>query len=188
MWILLVGVIGFLLFFLYDILQILDSQKAKGAMFTLGMLLLFFSSFGLILLRCQKNGFAFRPILLLPALFVILFFVLLIHSLFFALPADTYQQVEGERTLVSNGVYALCRHPGVLWFTGLYLSLWFFFGGGLLLSAAILYSLLNLAYASMQDVWVFPKQFGGYAEYRKQTPFLIPNPRSIRACFDTWNT
>ena len=50
-----------------------------------------------------------------------IFFVLLIYTLFFALPFDkTYQNESEKRMAYTEGVYALCRHPGVLWFIGFY--------------------------------------------------------------------
>ena len=62
------------------------------------------------------------------------FLLLLIYALFFALPfQETYVVQNVGNKVCAQGMYALCRHPGVLWFTGFYLSfhyglLWAAFG------------------------------------------------------------
>ncbi len=50
------------------------------------------------------------------------FLALLIYTLFFALPfEETYCEENKLRAAYTEGVYGLCRHPGVLWFAGAYL-------------------------------------------------------------------
>lgn len=104
---------------------------------------------------------------------------LMADALFFALPRkEAYGEPGRQREAQTGGVYALCRHPGVLWFLGLYACLWPL---GLPLRAAVIYSLLNLLLAAFEDALVFPTRLEGYADYRRTTPFLIPNGRSLRA-------
>ena len=44
-------------------------------------------------------------------------FAALIYTLFFALPFDeTYAKQNNGRYVCDRGVYALCRHPGILCF------------------------------------------------------------------------
>ena len=108
------------------------------------------------------------------------FAVLLVHTLFFALPAEASYARPGEkRKVCTAGVYALCRHPGVLWFTGLYVCLWL--AAGLPLWEAALYSGLNVLLVIFEDRCVFPARLEGYERYQRTTPFLLPNGRSIRA-------
>ena len=49
----------------------------------------------------------------------------------------------------------------------------------------LLFSLMDLIYVILQDIWIFPKILNGYEAYRKTTPFLVPNYRSISRCFQT---
>lgn len=49
--------------------------------------------------------------------------------------------------------------------------------------ANALFTALNVALVVFEDRMVFPTVLAGYCEYRRVTPFLIPNGRSIRACF-----
>jgi len=106
---------------------------------------------------------------------------LLVHTLFFALPADaSYTHPGQERPVVTKGPYALCRHPGVLWFLGLYGCLWA--AAGIPLWTAALYSGLNVLLVVFEDRCVFPSRVTGYAAYSRVTPFLMPTAASFRAC------
>jgi len=108
------------------------------------------------------------------------FAALLVYTLFFALPVEASYTRPGEkRPACTTGVYALCRHPGVLWFAGLYLCVWL--GFGLPLWEAALYSGLNVLLVLFEDRCVFPARLEGYERYQRTTPCLIPNAASIRA-------
>ena len=111
-----------------------------------------------------------------------IFKIALKNTLFFALPAEASYAHPGEdRPVCASGVYALCRHPGVLWFAGAYLCLW---GGcGFPLWAAVLYTVLDVLLVVFEDGWVFPARLSGYDDYRRTTPFLLPNRSSLRALF-----
>lgn len=87
--------------------------------------------------------------------------------------------------MVAQGVYALCRHPGILWFTALYFCLWQAFGGKLLCLAFVLFSGLDFLYAVIQDRYIFPLQIEGYNRYKTETPFLIPTRQSFGRCLST---
>lgn len=109
------------------------------------------------------------------------FLALLVYTLFFALPVEASYARPGEkRRACTTGIYALCRHPGVLWFAGLYICLWL--SCGLPLWEAALYSGLNILLVAFEDRFVFPAKLEGYDAYQASTPFLVPNRRSIRAC------
>lgn len=109
-----------------------------------------------------------------------LFLLLLVRALFFAFPAEeAYARQDTGRPACTRGVYALCRHPGVLWLAGLCLCLW---GGfGLPFFTVILVTALNLGLVAFEDCRVFPAKLAGYGAYRQKTPFLIPTAASIRA-------
>lgn len=109
----------------------------------------------------------------------LLFFLSLIYTLFFALPFEgTY--VEQEKLKVyDQGVYALCRHPGILWFFGFYIFLAAALASIELGLAAILFSTMNLLYAWIQDKLIFPRTLSGYEAYQKKVPFLIPDKASF---------
>ena len=112
------------------------------------------------------------------------FLALLVYTLFFALPVEaSYARPGQKRPACTTGVYALCRHPGVLWFAGLYGCLWA--AAGLPLWEAAMYSGLNVLLVVFEDRCVFPAKLEGYREYQRTTPFLLPNWQSVRACRET---
>ena len=105
---------------------------------------------------------------------------LLVYTLFFALPTSAY--TDGRPTLIDRGVYALCRHPGVLWLSGFYLCLWGMCRTSHALLAFFVFTLLDVLYAAWQDVYIFPRTIAGYGAYRARVPFLLPTARSITLC------
>ncbi len=179
------GAVAFLLFFLYDINSILKiSRLLKGGFFA-GLLLLTAATAGIIL----SSGEMLKLELIrtgIYGLLAVLFFALLVYTLFFALPfQDTYLDTKAEPKVYRQGMYALCRHPGVLWFIGLYFSLGQALGLPILNLAAAVFCSLNILYVLFQDNWTFMRAFPDYKEYKNETPFLIPGLHSIRRCFRT---
>ena len=174
----LLGLAGFALFFISDYNDWRWARRELKFCFPLGALLLVAGTVleirrGTPLLSGWLRGAAIALAVLLLALEV--------YTLFFALPAEASYAKPGEkRPACTTGVYALCRHPGVLWFAGVYVCLWL--AAGLPLWEAALYSGLNVLLVVFEDRCVFPAQLEGYAAYQAQTPFLVPNRQSIRAC------
>lgn len=125
-----------------------------------------------------------------PVLFwglAVLFLAVLVYTLFFALPfRSTYVDPTQRRPVCRSGMYALCRHPGIIWFSLLYAALYLavpipatLWGGAVLCGG-------NLLYIVVQDLWTFPHTFFDYDAYRKEVPFLIPTSKSLRRALQTW--
>ena len=173
----LLGVAGFGLLYLSDWNDWRWGNKALRFLFPVGTALLCIAIAGECLAgRALLTG----PGRWLAAALGAVFLALEIYSLFFALPAQPSYGAPGEeRPAVTGGVYALCRHPGVVWMAGLLVCLWL--AGGLRLFSAVVYTLLDVGLAAFEDRWVFPAVLDGYGAYRKTTPFLIPTGRSLRA-------
>ena len=136
----LAGMIGFALFFLSDYNDWRLGRKELKFAFPMGMLLLVIGT-----AMDAHPGTALLHGWLRIAGFVLmaLFLALEIYSLFFALPAEASYARPGEkRPACTTGVYALCRHPGVLWFAGLFACLWL--AAGLPLQDAAVYTILNV--------------------------------------------
>ena len=177
----LLGLCAFALFFISDYNDWRLGQQRWKLCFPLGGLLLAVGT----LLQCRlKVSVLTAGGRILGFLLGALFLFLLIYTLFFALPVEASYARPGEkRSVCTTGVYALCRHPGVLWFAGLYICLWA--AAGLPLRNAVTYCLLNVLLVLFEDRCVFPDKLEGYVTYRTTTPFLIPNRKSIRACMKT---
>lgn len=173
------GCAAFVLFFLSDWNDWRGGRAPLRWCFPAGGVLLAGNIVSLCLTRRAAASGIFRVLAFAGAA---LFAWLLIYSLFFALPAAaSYTEPGQKRPACTAGVYALCRHPGVLWLTGMLACL--FPAAGVPPEANALFTALNVALVVFEDRRVFSTVLAGYCEYRRVTPFLIPNGRSIRACF-----
>ena len=183
---LILGCIAFGLFVLYDWNESNHRYPVFRPLFFLGCLFLLAGTI-IPIFYAEYTYFVELWVRIIGVVFGILFLALLIYTLFFALPFDATYRIpaSGIKPVYDRGVYALCRHPGVLWQFGLYLCIWLAAGGWVMFAACILYTVLNVIYVILEDRFFFPKQFKDYAEYRKTTPFLIPRIQSIRQCVKT---
>ena len=160
------------MFLCYDLNNITARSFAGKALFPLAALLLLYATIQAAVL--PSDGF-------LPPVFLLLLAYTLLIVMVLPVPADPTR----PPAVYDRGVYALCRHPGVLWFAGAYFSAWLAMGKNSLLAAAFLFSLLNLLYVVIQDRFIFPRQFPEYPAYQASVPFLIPNFESVKRCLET---
>ena len=65
-------------------------------------------------------------------------------------------------------------------YTHLFLAL--MTGTALMAAAGVEYSVLNVLYIWFQDRVTFKQTLYGYENYQKETPFLIPDRKSILTC------
>ena len=183
------GTISFILYMVYDLEQAgaisYRFRKITKSFFMAGSLMLVAATV-MLLWRTGilQMDFGMKQIFFL--MFAVLFLGLLIYTLFFALPFEETYVVQDAHKTYDKKMYALCRHPGVLWFAGFYFCLWLAFGTKPLLVMAIWFSFLNLCYIILQDCYTFPKVFSDYGDYQKRVPFLIPNGKSLKRCLDTF--
>ena len=171
------GLMAFVLFFISDYNDWRLSRRELKLCFPAGAVLL---AAGTVLEARRGSAPASGWLRGLFFMLVALFLALLVYTLFFALPVEaSYARPGQKRPACTTGVYALCRHPGVLWFAGAYLCLW---GGfGFPLRSAVLYTALDVLLVLFEDRRVFPARLSGYDDYRHTTPFLLPDRASLRA-------
>lgn len=171
------GAAAFGLMALSDALTVLYKRPWGGRLFAVGGALLALSTAGLLALRGAPR---------LRALGWWALAALALALLGYTLLAALHAGGSGAlRPLVDTGVYALCRHPGVLWLGGFYLFAWLAAGGAALLAAFALYTALDALYVLWQDRVIFPVSIENYAAYRRSTPFLLPTAASLRRCLAT---
>ena len=183
----LIGSLAFLFFMVYDINSVTKNYKLLHSCFFAGFILLIAATVGIVFTTVTEIELN-QGRLIVFGLLALIFLLLLIYTLFFALPFEnTYIKTNTPPKTCRTGVYALSRHPGVLWFMGFYLFLWLALTGSLLLLAGILFSLLNLIYIILQDQWTFMKVFPDYSDYKKTTPFLFPTYQSLSRCMQTFH-
>lgn len=180
-----VGVCAFLLYIFYDVNSVLWRWPLLRGCFAAGCALLLAAT-GLDVYRALPAVNLLRPGPLMCLVMAAASLILLVYTLFFALPfqetyrQETYRQETEERRVCDQGMYALCRHPGVWWLFTLYLFLGLALTPSPLLRHGMVYSICDLVYVIVQDLWTFPRTFSDYGSYQKMTPFLLPTPASVR--------
>ncbi|WP_145972750.1 hypothetical protein [Acetobacterium woodii] len=181
----LMGVLAFLLFIAYDINSVTLKKNIINHFFFLGSLLLIVATAGIIIESFPDIKWDLWQTSIFGMISFI-FLILLIYTLFFALPfKETYIKSNTSPKIYQDGIYALCRHPGFLWFTGFYFFSWLALKIPLLLLAGIIFSCCNFIYVIFQDYWTFIHIFVDYPSYKKRTPFIIPNFKSLKQCLQT---
>lgn len=176
---LLIGIGGFVLLFIYEVNQVLWHKSFIKAFFTSGFLCIITATF-LMMLDGWSGINVMSSSFWIGVICFILFFALLIYTLFFSIPfTASYIEQFQQRSVYTEKMYALSRHPGVLWFIGVYSSLVLIFPTQSMIVLAVVLSILNIIYILIQDIWSFPKLFVDYNEYKNTTPFLIPSIKSI---------
>ena len=176
---LVLGCLAFLLMMFYDLNQVKFHWGWGKYMFMAGGILLLIVT-GLLINNHLFDQRSFHIGHLFAAVLCMINTLLLVYTLFFALPfEDTYVE-QAHLKVYDQGVYALCRHPGILWFFFAYTFLSMTFSSIEIAVAAILFSVMNLLYAYMQDRFIFPKTLEGYKAYCERVPFLIPTRQSLK--------
>ncbi len=176
----LLGLVGFGLIHLFDFISLKRLPYLKSITFSAGSLLWLGS---LVLLAASPNRFELPLFVTIAGWSLALVFGLLfIHSLFISLPfSQTYVKKGVGNQLVTTGLYALVRHPGVpmlsLGLIGLALGT----GSKELAAAVPIWIIADALLVYLQDRIVFPRMFTGYAEYQCCTPMLLPNKASLTA-------
>lgn len=180
----LLGCLSFAPLYLFDRLKAIGAGRTAAPLFPVGCLGIFASTVGAF--------FSGQPRFVLPmgaalacGTLAMLFAMMLLWALFFSLPfSRTYVKGLGC-AVVDTGLYALCRHPGVLFFGGLYLCVWLISGRDVMLLCALCMTACDILHVWVQDRRYFPKTIAGYDDYRQRVPFLIPNAASVRRCIQT---
>jgi protein-S-isoprenylcysteine O-methyltransferase Ste14 len=174
------GGLGFLIIHLLEIVSIKRIPGLKPLTMLVGNGLLVFA----ITMLCLSPDKLMLPVwstwlgwCLLP---ISLF--MLIYSLFINLPlGKTYFATGVGDKLITSGLYALVRHPWVHWLILLLVALILVSRSSLMLVAAPIWVWLDITLVAIQDRFFLGKMFADYDNYRRQTPMLIPNRRSLSA-------
>lgn len=173
------GTAAFALFFLSDYTGFKYKFKSAGALFNCGGLSLIVSTAAAIPFNQFKPDFKNIIFLLLASANL----ALLLYSLFFALKKEAYTYASRNKIpLTDDGVYALCRHPGVIFLSLFYIFIYIIFNTEILLMCAVLFSALDILYVAWQDRFLFENTIENYTFYKQTTPFLVPTFKSVKKC------
>lgn len=178
-----IGCFAFVFLYVFDFNKIFFFNKNLSICFAVGILLIVFSTLEILFRSYDRIKVPISQQWFYIAMSIISL-LLIIYSLFFALPfVRTYVSVQKGNTVVDKGIYALCRHPGVIWFFFFYLFLWLASGKMMMMWAGIIWTSMDIIHVYVQDRWLLPKALKGYDQYKAKVPFLIPNMASIKNCF-----
>jgi protein-S-isoprenylcysteine O-methyltransferase Ste14 len=106
------------------------------------------------------------------------FAVLLVYSVLLEIPLRGRSPAGSTPALYTAGTYRLSRHPGLLWFLLMQLSLNAIYLDGSFVAVSLVLALGDLGLVAVQDLYVFPLTFPGYAAYKLRVPFLFPRFRT----------
>ena len=108
--------------------------------------------------------------------------MLLFYTLVLELPfRRTFGGSPSSTDLVTTGTYALVRHPTVLWFLLILAFMLLATRSFVLLVAMPIWFALDVGWVLLQERSSLARNFPNYATYKRTTPFLIPNRRSLTA-------
>jgi protein-S-isoprenylcysteine O-methyltransferase Ste14 len=179
-----IGVLGFLVAHLFDVVSL---KRIPGAKQGVGIVVAALIGYATLMVCLDSERLAL-PIWVtwLGWALLSVSVPLLVYSLFVNLPfRKTYVAPGVGDRLVRTGTYALVRHPGVFWYALLLVSLILISKSKLLLVASPIWLGMDILHVVIQDKFLFGKMFKDYEDYRRETPMLIPNRRSISACLRT---
>jgi len=171
---------GFINLLLFDLAQIWNRNKLKYFFSIIGYL----SIFSVILFLIISTKIPSQPlfVLYLKLFIAFLFFSLLIYSLFIEIgikdPYTKYNKDTG-RIATKSGTYGIIRHPGLVWFTFLSLSLILIYKNFLFTILMLIMVIMDLILVLVEDYYIFPRLFVNYQDYKKTVPLFIPNVFSI---------
>jgi len=175
-----IGAVGFVVVHIFDLVALKRIPRLKPIVWCLGSASLIYS----LVMICRY------PVkIMLPAWSTWLGWgvltvsaCLLVHSLFISLPfRKTYVDTGVGDKLIKTGLYALVRHPGIMWFPLFMVSLIPISRSSLLLIAAPTFIALDIVLVVIQDRFIFSRMFAGYDSYRRETPMLLPTRKSVSA-------
>jgi len=175
------GILAFGIAGLFDWAELKGWRQLKWALGLSTISLLGYALYHL--LRISPRFWLPAPLVRLGWLILLLGTLLLIYSAYVEVSlGQARDHGEGNARLVTTGTYALCRHPGVLWFGLSLVALLLVSRASYLLFAAPIWFLADVLLAWAQDVHHFPRMFPEYPRYRQCTPMLIPTAKSMALC------
>ena len=106
--------------------------------------------------------------------------LLMLYSLVFELHfRRTFVGGPLSTDLITTGTYSLVRHPTVLWYLLILVSVLLATRSLVLLVAMPIWIAMDVVWVLLQEKFSLARNFPGYANYKRTTPLLIPNRRSL---------
>ena len=178
--IIITGIAGFIIFHLVDIAAIKRVPLLKPLTWVLGCGLVAYA----VAAATLTGDKLALPLWLVITGWAVLALSLaqLVYSLFINLPfRKTYVERGVGEELITTGLYAVVRHPGVYGLGTLMLAAAVVSGSRLLFAATPVWMAVDVIVVVIQDRVFFDRMYPGYPAYRKTTPMLIPTWHSLAA-------
>jgi len=172
--ILIICATGFINIFLFDLAQVWNRNKLKYFFSIIGYL----SIFSVIIFLLISIKIPPQPLFAIyfKSFFSFLFFSLLFYSLFIEIGIKApYSKDNTGRKALDRGTYSIIRHPGLLWFTFMSLSLILIYKNFFFTTVMLSMVTMDFILVLIEDYYIFPKLFVNYQEYKKKVPLIIPN-------------
>ena len=177
MWSILPCATGFFFLFLFDLFQIRQRHILSRICSIVGYIQIV-SGFALLLVS-YKIGSISSLFLFLQVVGAVCFFALLVYSVFIEIGLQSPYSEYKERMAVDTGTYGLVRHPGFIWFFLLMLVLISVYRNVQFTFIALSITFMNFVLVLIEDLFLFPKLFVNYNDYKRKVPFIIPRLSSI---------
>ena len=174
----LVGSLGFLSGYAFEVVSGKRLPGARPVLFAIASGLLLFS----MVMVCLTSERFWLPTWAIVFGWILLpvSSLLFLRTLFFDLPfRGTYVTSLSESCLVTTGSYAIVRHPTVPLFLLILISILLVSQASLVLLAIPIWGSLDILWAVLQERLVLTKVFPDYKRYRESTPMLLPNRRTM---------
>jgi len=167
-------ILAFSMFIIYDYNQIMNNYKFIRPFFLIGLTFVICATL-FVMKESTTDFFINSWVSIFLYVLSIFAMILLIYTLFFAIPFEEAYVKGSKQPLCTIGIYSLCRHPGVLFLSSFYIFMSLAMGSYDFIYLSILIISCNLVYVIIQDKFTFPKLFEDYSKYKKSTPFILPN-------------
>lgn len=105
----------------------------------------------------------------------IIFFLIFVFALLLIFSVMIEIALFSDKTgkLYQGGTYGISRHPGFIWYTIINVLVSIYYWNYHITILCLGLVLCNLILIVVEDCIFFPKMFSEYAEYRKNTPFIL---------------
>lgn len=169
--------ISFLCLFFFDFFQ-LKRRKKMAKIFSIIGYGGIFSSI-LILITSFRINSNISYLTYTKVAIAVIFFIMIIYSNFIEIGIKSPYSID-QRSAYTRGTYSIVRHPGFLWFIFSMIPMILLYKNRNFTLIAMSMVVMNFVLIIIEDVFLFPKIFINYKDYRKSVPFIIPGANIIR--------
>jgi len=173
----LLSFVSWIFLFLFEIIKTKNKNNIKNQFnpfFILGTVLLMVSYLLFGIYSFNKENIMrleLKNRLIIGAILFSLSIFYYVYIIFFSLSKNALTK-ENNQLVIKTGIYKRHRHPGLIAFILVSISLSIFVGSYDFLLFSLINSIINIIYIILQDIYFFPSYIDGYQKYKTDTFFL----------------